>query len=435
MIDMKTIHIERTIQKSEERLYFTIPFEVPEGIERLDISYEYPRHVITNDSGITYDEERNIIDLALTAGNGEYVGASGSDRTHITISSYESSQGYTAMPVVPGSWEIIVGAYKVAPEGVTVKYTIELTPKRLRLFKGDTHMHTNGSDGVLSAEELVDLSRKMGLDYIYITNHNNYEGNYRLPSPADMTVLPGTEWTHYNGHSGFLGIQRPYRNPFCVNTPEQAKAQIEEARAEGAMIVYNHPFCSPECGWKWGFDIAPFDAVEIWNGPLMMNNENEKCLKWWHEQLCEGKRIPITGGSDFHRPQPLSLPGVPCTCLYAMSRSPEDILTALRKGHGYVKMSPDAPDLEVHAGAAILGDTAERGTKAEAVFRGLRAGDMIRLITDRLTDERVCPDKGRGFNWVYDSHDSKFVRYEILRTIIPGMPAVRILVSNPVYFA
>ena len=431
---MKKITFERFIRKEEERLYFTIPFEVPENIERMDLYYEYPRHVQREDDGVVCVEERNIIDLALTAGDGEYVGASGSDRNHIFISSYESSQGYAPVAVVPGTWEIIVGAYKVAPEGVTVKYTVELTEKQLRRFRGDTHMHTKGSDGVLTSEELVELCRKQHLDFAFITNHNNYSENFCLPRPADMTVLPGTEWTHYNGHAGFLGIKRPYRNPFCVNTPEQARAQIEEARAAGAMIVYNHPFCSPECGWKWGFDIAPYDAVEIWNGALMLDNENTACLEWWHERLCEGMRIPVTGGSDFHRPGPLSLPGIPCTCVYAMSRCPEDILSALRGGHGYVKMAPDAPDVEAHAGAAILGDCVPAGTEVVAELTGLRGGDVVRQITDRGCEERVCPPEGRALKLTMRGDGVRFVRYEVVRRLAKGMPAVRVMVSNPVYF-
>ena len=81
---------------------------------------------------------------------------------------------------------------------------------------------------------------------------------------------------------------------------------------------------------------------------------------------------PVTGGSDFHRPGPNSLPGIPCTCVYAMSRCPEDILFALRSGHGYVKMAPEMPDVEVHAGRGILGDTLPNDTEVEAKFTGLR---------------------------------------------------------------
>ena len=94
----------------------------------------------------------------------------------------------------------------------------------------------------------------------------------------------------------FLRIKRPPKPVLRQYTSRRA-LQIEEARAAGAMIVFNHPFCSPECGWKWGFDIAPFDAIEIWNGAMMHENENTRCLDWWHNQLCAGKKIPVTGGA------------------------------------------------------------------------------------------------------------------------------------------
>lgn len=432
---MKTIRFERFIRKDEERLYFTLPFDVPENIERMDIYYKYPRHASRTEDGVTYSDEINIIDLALTAGNGEYVGASGSDRTHIAISAYESSQGYAPMPVVPGTWEIIVGAYKIADEGVTVEYTIELTEKALRRFRGDTHTHTKGSDGELSSEALVELCRQQHLDYVFITNHNNYSENFCLPRPSDMTVLPGTEWTHYNGHAGFLGVQRPYRTPFCVNAPEEARACIGEARANGAMIVINHPFCAPECGWKWGFDLAPYDAVEVWNGALMLDNENTACLEWWHNELVKGRRIPVTGGSDFHRSRPLSLPGIPCTCVYAMSRCPEDLIDALKRGHSYVKMDPDAPDVDVRAGDALMGDCAPANAAVTAEFTGLRAGDTIRQITDRGAEERVCPPQGRAMTLTFRPDGERFVRYEVVRKLSRGLPPVRVLVSNPLYFA
>ena len=48
---MQTIAFERFIRKDEERTYFTIPFEVPEGIERLDIRYDYPRRVPREEDG------------------------------------------------------------------------------------------------------------------------------------------------------------------------------------------------------------------------------------------------------------------------------------------------------------------------------------------------------------------------------------------------
>ena len=117
------------------------------------------------------------------------------------------------MPIAAGTWQVIVGAYKVAPEGVTVRYEVTLTEKQMRRFQGDTHMHTTGSDGVLATAELVDLCRRQRLDFAIITDHNNYSGNDHLPAPSDMTVIPGAEWTHYNGHAGFLGVRPSLPQP------------------------------------------------------------------------------------------------------------------------------------------------------------------------------------------------------------------------------
>ena len=431
---MEKLEFERVIRKSEERLYFTIPFEAPENIAKMEIAYDYPRFRTVEADGVTHREEINIIDLALSAPGGECVGASGSDRSRITISASYSSRGYARMSVRPGTWEIIVGAYKVASEGVTVKYTVAFTEKEMRLYRGDVHTHTTASDGALTSEELVALCRKQRLDYVFVTDHNNCAENFNLPHPEDMTVIPGMEWTHYKGHASLLGVERPLSSFFCVNTPEQAAALLAEARAAGAMIVVNHPFCAPECGWAWGMERTPFDAVEAWNGALMHENENTACLSWWHAQLLAGRRIPVIGGSDFHRTGPLSLPGVPCTCLYAPSRDPEDLMAALRQGHGYIKMYPDAPDLEARAGGAILGDTAPAGAQVEVRWSGLRPGDVLRTVTDAGMEEQACPPGACAIQTSFESRNARFVRFEALRTLARGLPAVRILVSNPIYF-
>lgn len=39
-------------------------------------------------------------------------------------------------------------------------------------FKGDTHLHTLNSDGHLHQYELIERCKKLGLDYIIITDHN-----------------------------------------------------------------------------------------------------------------------------------------------------------------------------------------------------------------------------------------------------------------------
>lgn len=430
-MNTQTIHLETRISPEQERAYFPLAFQVPAGVASMTITYHYPRRITTLAEGQGKVEERtlevNIIDLGLSAPGNVHAGASGSDRDTITISPWYASPGYTPMEVTAGVWQIIIGAYRVQPGGVTVAYDITFTMKALQRFQGDTHMHTTASDGKLTSEELADLARKQGLDFIIITDHNNFAMNHHLPQRPDLTVIPGTEWTHYKGHSGFWGVKEPYRTPFCVNTPAEARAVIDEARGKGALIVVNHPFCKPECGWAWGFDLAPCDLVEVWNGPLMAQPENAACLAWWHGQLTEGKRIPVTGGSDFHRLGPMLLPGMPCTCVFAPSRSQGDILDALRQGNSYIKYAPDGPDMELDG--ATLGGTLPDGP-FQVRFTRLKAGDQVRVITHQGVETHEADPQVTAMTLTVEEGDARFIRFEVVRQLLPNVPAIPVLVSN-----
>ena len=73
--------IRKHIPKEWEGSYFEIPFSVPEQTERIDVEYSYTRKRDTEDGGWTRSREINVIDLAVSAPQGEYIGSSGSDRT------------------------------------------------------------------------------------------------------------------------------------------------------------------------------------------------------------------------------------------------------------------------------------------------------------------------------------------------------------------
>ena len=105
--------IDFHIGKEREGSYFTIPFEMPPDVERLSLKYAYERHHATRQGDFTSRTEINIIDLGLIAPDGTQVGASGSDKTFIEISETNATPGYHACPLVPGKWDILVGAYKV----------------------------------------------------------------------------------------------------------------------------------------------------------------------------------------------------------------------------------------------------------------------------------------------------------------------------------
>ncbi len=427
---MKTsqISFREDISKEKEGSYYERVFSVPENVCRLDIHYEYRRYREAEaPPGVCLRTEESVVDLALRDGRGNYLGASGAGQGDIHLSPWDSSPGYARTEIGAGDWAVIVGAYKVPDQGVSVLYTVTFTYRERTLLKGDIHVHTTASDGALPSRAAALMAKDAGLDFLFLTDHNGYAHNRMLPEVEGLTVLPGSEWTHYQGHAGMLGVSRPLSSAFCVNSRKEAWEKLAEARRNGALLVLNHPFC-PSCGWRFGFKDKGFDLIEAVNGGTVPQ-ANRKCLRWWHEQLCRGKHYPIAGGSDYHRPEPGRQMGQPSTAVYAMSRSPADILEALRQGESYIIAWPGAPVLWAEAEGAVLGGTAGRGAETRIRLEGLRGGDRIRLITDLQREDILCgPDTFR-LELERRFPGARFVRFEVLRR------SSLILLSNPIYFA
>lgn len=429
----ETLTIHRHISREEQGSYFEIPLDIPDQVCRLDVRYQYPRlhrEPLAQGKG-TKIQECNVIDLGLNSQEHGFIGASGSNRTHIWVSAGDSVKGYQRVQP-KGRWSIIVGAYKIQPEGVDVTYQITFTYKERALYLGDTHMHTLGSDGNLSVAEVAHQAIKGGLDYIFVTDHNNCAHNLEIPAVEGITVIPGMEWTHYNGHAGLLGHPRPVRSPFCINDREGMLGLLQEAREHGAAIVLNHMMC-PDNGWKWGTDDLEYDMIEVWNGGTKPK-ANLAAVAWWHQCLCQGKRIPIIGGSDFHSIELLRMVGLPCTAVYAMSDSPQDILDALQAGHSYILLNPGGPRLFAEAEGSILGEIAPAGSVVHASFQRLQKGDVIRCITDQGTEEITCESAMADFQLDIPSNDALFLRFELYRNDPVPMPGIPFLLSNPIYF-
>lgn len=425
-MENNTITFKRKVEKEEEKQYVTIPFSVADHVDRMEISYEYDRSV-------------SIIDFGLMNEDGEFLGWSGSDRSSIFLSEWGSAAGFPSVAVGPGEWNIILGAYRVQAEGVAVTYHVNFLMKRLQLLKGDTHLHSCGSDGNLTPAELCFAGEKAGLDYLIITDHNNYAHNEELHTTNQVTMIPGVEWTHYNGHAGLLGVKRPLKNVIS-NTLNETKEKLEEAGSNGALTVLNHPFC-PYCGWKWGIEHVNYDLIELWNGSLMIES-NLTCLRWWDSELKKGKQIPVTGGSDFHRYEPGRMPASPCTCVYAMSRSGTDILSALRRGHSFITISPEGPMVKAIAkeypmgDKHLMGDVIPKDSEITFEFWNLKQGDLIYLIHEGGTEKIECGSV-TNLRFTRTMPDCFYYRAEVRRKILPdcckNQKPVPILLTNPFY--
>lgn len=435
MIDV--MHFEIQIEPARQGCYFTIPFQVRAGIETLRVKYSYARRgsdQILFESGECISQpEINIIDLGLIRPDGGQAGASGSDKTEIYIREADATPGYTPCRIAAGEWRILVGAYKVAPEGVTVWYEVTLEEKSTRLLRGDLHVHTLASDGVHTLEELAWKAKRNGLDFLAITDHNQQVPAERLPRIPGVTMIPGVEWTHFQGHANFVGIDHPYDEPFFTNNIEETRSRFESARRRGALIIINHPF-EEICPFQFDYNALPFDCIEVWNGP--MRESNLRAIGLWQQLLSAGKKIPISGGSDYHRDTPFIFLGGPSMGVYAESAGTSDILAAIKQGHAFITFAPNGPAVEISAGEAMMGDSVSwNDVKTMNIHAsGLVTGDLLRVVTGDSSEVIFKAETDAEVTVNYSMAGLGFARIEILRVFIPGLPPLPALITNPIYF-
>ncbi|MDF2925083.1 MAG: phosphoesterase [Paenibacillaceae bacterium] len=422
---VKDLKLTRVIEPAEEKAYIEVPFVMPEGIERIKVEYW-----IAEQGG-----EQHVVDLGIRDMK-RVRGWSGGARPGFEIGPETATPGYLAGGLAAGEWAVLLGAYRIGPSGCRVELAVELTPETGRWLKGELHAHTDHSDGAYSLSAAVELAELGGLDFLALTDHNTVSQNLTRPrgdggcgrkgeggrgdgigsrgDDADgsehdgdedigrgadggedgadggdgrngLVLIPAMELTTNYGHCNFYGVDEPVTD-FRAESPEQVRLLMQQAKERGAYVSLNHPHCR-SCGWLWGFDAA-YDWVELWNGPW--REDNQATLDWWQEQLASGRRLTAIGGSDFHRDHPFIRHGMPCTWVYAESRSARGILEAIGQGHASLSYAPDAPRLELDAGAYMMGDTIPRETvfpqqmNVQIKVHGcLNEGDKLRLLTDR----------------------------------------------------
>ncbi len=432
----RTLEIRRRFSAEEHLLYLTIPFEVPEGVERMTISYAYASH-----SGETLDMESgqftsrrrlNTIDLGLLGPGGEQIGTSGSDKNEIFISETVATPGYRAVALTPGTWQIIAGVYRVAAEGVEVSYRVRFEMKHRRLLFGDPHTHTVASDGILTLEGLARHARAHGLDFLAITDHNQPASKAAMPAVEGLTLIPGVEWTQYGGHANFLGVDLPYDGRFFANEPAGVLEKFASARERGATIVLNH-IQDESVPFRYDFRTLPFDAVEVWNGPMRMSNL--RGIGMWDEMLKAGMKVPAVGGSDYHADRFAQMLAGPCMGVYAESAGQSDILEAVRRGRSFICFQPNSAALDMRIGNVLMGGTTgwREGLELEVLLTGLVKGDVVKLISPSGSREVFEAPTDGGFSGRFAVTERGYVRLELWQSFQGILPALPALVSNPIW--
>ena len=161
----------------------------------------------------------------------------------------------------------------------------------------DTHIHESkySADSKVSLETIIFKAKKIGLDGICITNHENKKIEQfakKLNKKTDLLILVGAEILTYEGDILVFGVNR---------LPERkmhAEELIKYVKKRKGITISAHPFRNNNRGiGKEIKNLRGLTAIEVLNGSTNYKN-NFKA-----NNLAKKLNLPALGASDAHHSQ------------------------------------------------------------------------------------------------------------------------------------
>ena len=424
--------LEGRFSDADRMRYSLVPFHVGLGHRQIHVRYSYSDR-IDSDPQVAGG---NTLDIGLFdprgtgTGSPGFRGWSGSNQLEFVVGEDWATPPYAPGPLLPGTWNVLLGPYKVGPRGCDWAVEIRFDPglpmpqrdvvrkgelrrpslpdARPGWLRGDLHCHTRYSDGDSWPVEMLHAAAEAGLDFLGVTDHNNvaHHADYGPGGNGRPIVVPGIEVTTYRGHWNAWGTDTwwEFRTPEGPAV-EEAMAAAAEA---GAFVSVNHPkpFGPP---WEYDTDaIRSMHAMEVWNGPWA--RLNSFALGSWEARLRLGQRLVAIGGSDTHvlrsrdpDPRHAGL-GTPTTWVEAgPGADPDAILEAMRAGRTFVSASPAGPQLYLEPGG--------RGVEV-AVWGG--AGATLVVLGDKGAIGAAAVDSREWSTTVAAPRSTAYVRAQLV---------------------
>jgi hypothetical protein len=378
--------------------HFFIPFQVPAGIQEIEILH-------------TGAPSANILDFGLNDTNG-YRGWGGGTSEDAIVGVSAASRAYVPGPLPAGTWNVIVGKAKIVASPATyhVVVTLRTLPtlapqtdrkayvpsapleKNHRYYACDFHVHDREStDATPTLESNIQYAEAQGLDAIEASDHNtitqdDYITDLQAKYPH-LLIIPGIEWTTYHGHGNAMGalkwVDHKVGQPGV--TPDTS---VDAIHAQGALFAINHPaldignLCIG-CSWTYTeLAATKVDAFEVESGGFRQAGFafTVPALALWDSMLATGAHIAAIGGSDDHSGGNdvgafKSAIGNPTTYVMADELSVAAILNGVKNGQTVVKMQDSHdPMIELSSNVAPVGDTVS--AKSTVLTATVTGGNM-----------------------------------------------------------
>jgi uncharacterized protein (TIGR03437 family) len=260
-------------------------------------------------------------------------------------------------------------------------------------YRGNTHTHTNNSDGDSSPESVAARYKSLGYNFVVITDHNKLTEvdslNEQLGEPGSFLVMKGEEVTDsWNGKPVHLnainnpGVVYPQHGNSVLNTIDNDLAAIQAA---GGLASIAHP--------NFYFAISGEDLInasgallfEVYNAHPIVNNTGDathtSVEAKWDAALTQGKLLYGLAVDDEHTlDNPAgALPGRAWVMVRAASLSPTAITQALASGDFYASTGVTLQNYQVSLTAITIG-VEDSGSATTIDFIG-RNGQLLQRST------------------------------------------------------
>lgn len=283
-----------------------------------------------------------------------------------------------------------------------------------RWLKGNTHTHTQYSDGDSPPETVVDWYEAHGYDFLFLTDHNILIPDDHLArlQRGTLPVWQGEEVTMAAVHVNGLGVTELIAPPWpgrSRSEPDVAESHTERVRwaveqilAQGGVAHVNHPNYLYTLSIDDLLASGDFGLLEVANGHSTVNNAGDEAHPSteviWDTLLASGRQVWGVASDDAHHFQSWGdqycNPGRGWLRVEADSARMGDILEALRGGRFYASSGLELQAYEASGSEVRLeleGDTAtieligpggailETVTGDRARFRLSAAGSYARV--------------------------------------------------------
>lgn len=447
------LHWDGTLTARDAKRHIPHPFTVPEGAARLAIHFAYtPAAAQGLDSMLT---------LSLFDPHG-FRGARHRDGAQhdVVIDAHSATPGYLSGPLPAGDWIVQIDTHRILP-GAPLHYTLDVeidaenepvaasaplqgrpgvvVRSRSGWYRGDLHSHTNHSDaGERTVIDLVKAARAVGLDFLFLTDHNTISPLAEIDALAspDLLTAGGMELTTFWGHALVLGTRRWVDWRFRPGNGVINRL-AEATYAQGELFVMAHPASSGDpyctgCAWRFG-EMTPGAAriVEIWNGPWAGDSNNELALALYYDWLNQGRRLVATAGSDTHSTADYAA-GPGFDVVYAEELSEVALLQAIAAGHLYLSSGPVLTLVAVEQEGArrMMGDIVAQPATVTVQWAHCPPGAQLRVLANGQPLHRQPIDASDSFTFTITPNDANWLIAE-MRTA----DGVLLAITNPLFCA